>query len=77
VIPGYVDGNETKLAQATVDTINAVAIPSAPPSTITAIKEKVGAPSERSLVLWGVLIVGVLLLGGLAWSLLRSTPRKG
>jgi hypothetical protein len=76
VIPGYVDGNETKLAQATVDVANAIAAPIAPPTVLASVKEKVGAPSERSLVLWGVLIAGVLLLGGLAWSLLRSAPKK-
>jgi Protein of unknown function (DUF3999) len=76
VVPGYVDGNETKLAQATVDTTNAIATAPAAPTTLTTIKEKVGAPSERSLVLWGVLIAGVLLLGGLAWSLVRGTASR-
>ncbi|TAG83008.1 MAG: DUF3999 domain-containing protein [Betaproteobacteria bacterium] len=76
VIPGYVDGSETKLAQATVDVVNVIATAPAAPTTLSAIKEKVGAPSERSLVLWGVLIAGVLLLGGLAWSMVKPTGEK-
>lgn len=73
LIPGYVDGSEAKLAQATVDVVNVIATAPAAPTTLTAITEKVGASSERSLVLWGVLIAGVLLLGGIAWSVLKQT----
>jgi hypothetical protein len=76
LIPGYVDGSETKLALANVDVTNAVATAPAAPTALATIKEKVGAPSERSLVLWGVLIAGVLLLGGLAWSMLKQTGKS-
>jgi Protein of unknown function (DUF3999) len=75
LIPGYVDSSETKLAQATVDVVNVIAAAPAAPTALSTIKEKVGAPSERSLVLWGVLIASVLLLGGLAWSMLKQTAK--
>jgi Protein of unknown function (DUF3999) len=73
LIPGYKEGSEGTLALATVDASHVIKAPTAPLSPLTAIKEKVGAPSERSLLLWGVLVGGVLLLGIIAWSILKQT----
>jgi Protein of unknown function (DUF3999) len=77
LIPGYKEGSEATLALATVDTANVIRTPAASPSPLSAIKDKVGAPSERSLLLWGVLIGGVLLLGAIAWSIFKQTASPG
>lgn len=73
LVPGYTEGSEAQLTLATVDASSMTKSPAAEPTALSTIKEKVGAPSERSLVLWGVLIVGVLLLGLIAWGLLKQS----
>jgi Protein of unknown function (DUF3999) len=71
LIPGYVQGAELALPLAAVNTSSAVM---APPDTsaLSGVREKIGAPSNRSMLLWAVLLGGVLLLGAIAWTIFRQ-----
>jgi Protein of unknown function (DUF3999) len=72
LIPGYARDAELALPQAKV--IEASMRAAAPDtSTLSEVRDKVGAPSNRSLVLWAILLGGVLLLGGIAWIIFRQT----
>lgn len=69
LIPGYTAGAEQKLPTAQVDVTS---ITRQPPGSLSRISQALGAPSPRSLVLWVVLIGGVLVLGGVAWAVMRQ-----
>lgn len=69
LIPGYTVGDEQKLPVAVVDEASATTLP---PSSLSWLSQAMGAPSARSLVLWAVLIGGVLVLGGIAWAVVRQ-----
>jgi Protein of unknown function (DUF3999) len=72
LIPGYAKDAERALPQAKV--IEASMKTAAPDtSALSSVREKVGAPSNRSLLLWAILIGGVALLGGIAWMIFRQT----
>jgi hypothetical protein len=72
LIPGYVQGAELALPLALVIASSAVA--TAPDtSALSGVREKIGAPSNRSMLLWAVLLGGVLLLGVIAWVIFRQT----
>jgi hypothetical protein len=72
LIPGYSQGAELALPQASVNAASAVV---APPdsSRLSGVRESIGAPSNRSMLLWAVLLGGVLLLGVIAWVIFRQT----
>jgi hypothetical protein len=72
LIPGYSQGAELALPQAAVNTASAVAAPR-DTSTLSGVRESIGAPSNRSMLLWAVLLGGVLLLGAIAWVIFRQT----
>ncbi len=76
VIPGYVDGSERALPRAVVNEAAAIATPVAAPSGLEKVSEKLGAPSGKSLALWGILLLGVALLGGIAWSMSRQLKKS-
>lgn len=69
LIPGYSPGAEQKLPTARVD---AASLTHRPPGSLARISQALGAPSPRSLVLWAVLIGGVLVLGSVAWAVMRQ-----
>ena len=69
LIPGYTAGAEHTLPTAHV---NVASIIKQPPGNLSRISQALGAPSTRSLVLWAVLIGGVLVLGGVAWAVMRQ-----
>ncbi len=72
LIPGYVKDAELTLPQAkVVEASMRLAAPDT--SALSDVREKIGAPSNRSLVLWAILIGGVLLLAGIAWMIFRQT----
>jgi Protein of unknown function (DUF3999) len=72
LIPGYAKDAELALPQAKA--IEA-SMDATPPDTsaLSGLREKVGAPSNRSLALWAVLLGGVALLGAIAWLIFRQT----
>ncbi|MFZ3173665.1 MAG: DUF3999 domain-containing protein [Thiobacillus sp.] len=69
LIPGHTAGAEDKLPTARV---NLASITRQPPAKLSRISQALGASSTRSLVLWAVLIGGVLVLGGVAWAVMRQ-----
>lgn len=69
LIPGHTAGAEDKLPTAQV---NLASITRQPPAKLSRISQALGAASTRSLVLWAVLIGGVLVLGGVAWAVMRQ-----
>ena len=80
LVPGYQPRQEDSLplARLASDGAPASVQPSpAAPTTVQASAASEGTPT-RTLVLWGVLLVGVVLLGAMAWVLARqsrgSTP---
>jgi hypothetical protein len=68
LVPGYQAGQENTLPLARVDADEAVVVPTAALSTSD-------APTTRSLVLWGILLLGVLLLALMAWLLAKQTSK--
>jgi hypothetical protein len=70
LMPGYVNGQENTLPLARAESANAglVAAP-------TQAQSASNAPSTRSLVLWGVLLLGVILLAVMAWLLMKQTTK--
>ena len=73
LMPNYVSGAEfaTPLLQATNITVE-----SKPRTTGQAAKDSLGELFNRSAILWGVLGLAVLVLGGLAVSLLRAPVKR-
>ena len=71
LVPGYGAGKELQASPAVLQALAppAVAAPAAAPVAAEVSKE-----ASKGL-LWGVLIVGVLVLGGMAWALLRQMRR--
>lgn len=69
LIPGYTAGAEYTLPTAQVD---GASITRQPPGKLSRISQALGAPSTRSLVLWAVLMGGVLVLGSVAWAVMRQ-----
>lgn len=69
LIPGYTAGAEHILPAAHVDMASIIR---QPPGKLSRISQALGAPSTRSLVLWTVLMGGVLVLGGVAWAVMRQ-----
>ena len=75
LVPGYQPRQEDRLplARLATDAAPESVQPSPPaPTTVQAGAASEGTPT-RALVLWGVLLAGVLLLGGMAWALARQT----
>jgi hypothetical protein len=75
LVPGYQPRQEDRLplARLASDGAPASVQPSpAAPTTVQASAASEGTPT-RTLVLWGVLLVGVVLLGAMAWALARQT----
>jgi Protein of unknown function (DUF3999) len=72
LIPGYAKDAELALPQARVieATLKSSALNA---SAFSVARDNLGAPSNRSLALWAVLLSGVLLLGGIAWAIFRQT----
>ena len=73
LMPGYQPGRTPALdgASVTLALSAAVAVPATPAVVETESKVE-PAPSSRKLWLWSALGVGLLLLGGMAWSLLSG-----
>jgi Protein of unknown function (DUF3999) len=72
LIPGYARDAELALPHAKV--IEASVRAAAPDtSALSEVRDRIGAPSNRSLVLWAILLGGVVLLGGIAWMIFRQT----
>lgn len=67
LIPGYQPGAQNKLPQASLPSLNASAPIAALPTTAPAAQRDV-----RRWTLWAILLAGVLLLGGMAWALMRQ-----
>jgi hypothetical protein len=75
LVPGYQPRQEDSLplARLAADAAPESVQASPPaPTTVQAGAASEGTPT-RTLVLWGVLLAGVLLLGGMAWALVRNT----
>lgn len=70
LIPGYQRGDELKLPEAKVGTVETMA---KEPSVLPAIVEEVGV---RKLALWAILLGGVLVLMGMALRLSRQMARS-
>ena len=71
LMPGYQSGQENALPLARAD-ISAGAAAAAPTAVALAATN---APPTRSLVLWGVLLAGVVLLGLMAWALMKQSKK--
>ena len=71
LMPDYKAGQESELPLARVDA-------SASNADLSVTSANSDAMPTRSLVLWGVLLLGVLLLAAMAWALMRQmkTPQK-
>jgi hypothetical protein len=65
LIPDYKRGEELKLPEARVGAVEGA--PPAAPSALPAFVAEVGGP--RKLALWSILLLGVLVLGAMAWRL--------
>ena len=75
LVPGYQPRQEDSLplARLASDAAPASVQPGpAAPTTVQAPAASEGTPT-RTLVLWGVLLAGVLLLGAMAWALVQQT----
>jgi len=72
LLPGYEPGAQAKLPAATLAA--ALETPAAVPTTVPGSQR-----DARKWLLWAVLLAGVLILGGMAWALLRQlkTPASG
>lgn len=70
LIPNYKPELLSAIEQATV------AVPAAVPAQATAAAPSEPAPKKRYW-LWAALVAGLVLLGGMAWSLLRGLPKAG
>ncbi len=68
LMPGYQSGQENTLPAARAD-ISAAAVAAGPAAVAQATSN---APPTRSLVLWGVLLAGVVVLGLMAWALMKQ-----
>jgi Protein of unknown function (DUF3999) len=71
LIPGYEQGDELKLAAATLGEVRATGVADGP------WRRLIGDANPRKLVLWGVLIAAVLALGGMARRLRREMRSPG
>ncbi len=71
LMPGYQSGQENTLPLARAD-ISASAVAAGPAAVAQAASN---APPTRSLVLWGVLLAGVVLLGLMAWALMKQSKK--
>jgi Protein of unknown function (DUF3999) len=71
LIPAYQSGQENKLPLAKSELNTSIAA-----ATITASKNTGDSPSTRSLILWGVLLLGVALLGLMAWTLIKQSKKS-
>jgi hypothetical protein len=67
LIPGYQRGDELKLPEARVGPVEG-ATPAAP-SALPAFVAELG---PRKIALWSILVIGVLVLGAMAWRLSRQ-----
>jgi Protein of unknown function (DUF3999) len=71
LMPGYQSGQENALPMASLNVpahaLNAPAV---------AAQNSVNTPPTRSLVLWVILLAGVVLLGLMAWSLMKQSKAK-
>jgi len=76
LIPNYQPSQENTLPLARADVSKAEASGSAVPGgpLVPAAPPADGLPT-RSLVLWGILLLGVLALAGMAWGLLKQTKK--
>jgi Protein of unknown function (DUF3999) len=72
LMPGYQSGQENSLPLARAD-ISANAVAAVPVATALAPSN---TPPTRSLVLWGVLLLGVAVLGLMAWALMKQTKES-
>jgi hypothetical protein len=72
LMPGYQSGQENALPAARAD-ISTAAVAAGPAAVAQATSD---APPTRSLVLWGVLLAGVLALGLMAWTLMKSGKKS-
>ncbi len=72
LMPGYQSGQENTLPLARAD-ISANAVVASP---VVAAQAASNAPPTRSLVLWGVLLLGVAVLGLMAWALMKQTAKS-
>ena len=70
LIPNYQNGSEFALP-----VLTATVSVSQPPAKLSAAAEIFGVATQKSFLLWGVLGLAVIVLGGLAVSLLRSPKR--
>jgi hypothetical protein len=67
LIPGYQRGDELKLPEAKLGPVEGA--PRAAASGLPAIVDELG---PRKIALWSILVIGVLVLGGMAWRLSRQ-----
>jgi hypothetical protein len=72
LIPDYKRGEELKLPEARVGPVEGA--PPAAPSALPAFVAEVGGP--RKLALWSILVLGVLVLGAMAWRLSRQMSEE-
>ena len=70
LMPNYQSGSEFALP-----VLAATVSASQPPTRPSAAAEIFGVATQKSFVLWGVLGLAVIVLGGLAVSLLRTSKR--
>ena len=67
LVPGYRDGAESSFAVAELGTVRA-----APPPPAPILPKFIGDADPKKLGLWAALLVGVLVLAGMAWRLARQ-----
>ena len=71
LMPGYEPGAQGKLPEASLTTATAAAPASSAPMPVPTVAT--GEPIDtRRWVLWAILLIGVLALGGMAWVLMRQ-----
>jgi hypothetical protein len=75
LIPGYKASQENTLPQAQLDVARMDITGGAVPGPLVAAQAGSDGVPTRSLVLWGILLLGVLALAGMAWVLLKQTKK--
>jgi hypothetical protein len=75
LVPGYKPAQENTLPQAQLDIAHMDVTGGAVPGPLVAAQAGGDGLPTRSLVLWGILLLGVLALAGMAWVLLKQTKK--
>jgi hypothetical protein len=75
LIPGYKPSQENTLPQAQLDVARMDVTGGAVAGPLVAAQAGGDGLPTRSLVLWGILLLGVLALAGMAWVLMKQTKK--